>query len=197
VDRYALSALSKKGARRLIIRPANPSDVEAIVKVQVDTWRSTYKGIMSDDFLAALSYERGARAWRNLFADVKPNQFACVAEHVDKEVIGFALGGQERHGDPEYTGELYAIYVLEAFQRRGLGRRLTATVAQNCIDAGLESFLVWVREANPFRGFYETLGGERLRDQQVNIGGAQLVEVAYGWRDARALLGKPTGTCND
>jgi len=181
----------------LIIRPAHQTDAEAIAKVQVDTWRSTYKGILSDDFLAALSYEQRAKAWHNILSDPKPNQFAYVAMQDAKEVIGFAVGGQERTGDTEYTGELYALYVLETFQRQGLGHRLTATLARSCIDAGLGSLLVWVLEGNPCRRFYEALGGERLRDKQINVGGAQLVEIAYGWRDARTLLTNPSGSCND
>ncbi len=51
--------------------------------------------------------------------------------------------------------------------------------------------------ANPCRRFYEALGGERLRDKQINVGGRQLVEIAYGWRDARTLLTNPLGSCND
>jgi len=197
LDRYVLPALSEKGVSVLIIRPAHQTDAEAIAKVQVDTWRSTYKGILSDDFLAALSYEQRAKAWHNILSDPKPNQFAYAAMQDAKEVIGFAVGGQERSGDTEYTGELYALYVLETFQRQGLGHRLTATLARSCIDAGLGSLLVWVLEDNPCRRFYEALGGERLRDKQINVGGAQLVEVAYGWRDARTLLTNPSGSCND
>jgi GNAT superfamily N-acetyltransferase len=197
LDRYVLPALSEKRVSVLIIRPAHQTDAEAIAKVQVDTWRSTYKDIMSDDFLAALSYEQRAKAWHSILSDPKPNQFAYVAMQGAEEVIGFAVGGQERSGDTEYTGELYAIYVLEAFQRQGLGHRLTATLARSCIDAGLGSILVWVLEGNRSRRFYEALGGERLRDKQINVGGRQLVEVAYGWRDARTLLTKPSGSCND
>ena len=76
----------------MIIRPAHQTDAEAIAKVQVDTWRSTYKGIMSDDFLAALSYEQRAKAWHNILSDPKPNQFAYVAMQDAKEVIAFAVG---------------------------------------------------------------------------------------------------------
>src|SRR5206468_189675 len=154
LDRYVLPALSEKGVSVLIIRPAHQTDAEAIAKVQVDTWRSTYKGILSDGFLAALSYEQRAKAWHSILSDPKPNQFAYAAMQDAKEIIGFAVGGQERNGDTEYTGELYALYVLEAFQRQGLGHRLTATLARSCIDAGLGSLLVWVLEGNPCRRFY-------------------------------------------
>ena len=101
--------------------------------------------------------------------------------------------GPERGGAPDYTGELYAIYLLEGYQRHGLGRHLTSTLVQRLVQAGMPSLLLWVLAANPCRGFYEVLGGQRLYDKQVLIGGAPLVEVAYGWRDARALIVEPRG----
>ena len=48
--------------------------------------------------------------------------------------------------------------------------------------------LIWVLAANaPARAFYEALGGRYLREQQIEIGGVALPEVAYGWPDAAAL----------
>ncbi|SRR6266511_2997922 len=177
----------------MIIRAAQPTDAAAIAKVHVDSWRTTYKGIVPDDFLAALSYEQRTHMWRPLLSQSLPTSFVYVAEDPSGQVIGFASGGPERSGDPDYAGELYAIYLLEGYQRHGLGRHLTRTLVQCLIRAGMPSLLLWVLVANPCRGFYEALGGQRLYDKQVLISGAPLVEVAYGWRDARALIGEPLG----
>ena len=38
------------------------------------------------------------------------------------------------------------------------------------------------------RRFYEALGGTVVGEQRIEIGGVTLVEVAYGWPDAGALL---------
>jgi hypothetical protein len=73
-------------------------------------------------------------------------------------------------------------------QRHGLGRRLSATVVQQLIQVGMTSLLVWVLADNPARKFYEALGGRYVYDKRVSIGNARLVEVAYGWRDARLLV---------
>jgi len=172
----------------VIIRPAEVSDARAIAKVQVDTWRTTYQGIMSDEFLAALSYERGETAWQKIFSDPGANRFGYVATDDSETVIGFIHGGPEREEGSEYAGEIYAVYVMEAFQRRGVGRRLTATLAQKLVDAKFLSLLVWVLEKNSFRAFYEMLGGQRLREKQITVGGRDLVEIAYVWRDARVLI---------
>jgi hypothetical protein len=52
----------------------------------------------------------------------------------------------------------------------------------------MTSLLVWVLADNPARKFYEALGGQYVYDKQVSIGNARLVEVAYGWRNARILV---------
>jgi len=48
--------------------------------------------------------------------------------------------------------------------------------------------LVWVLAENPACSFYAALGGQQVYEKTETIGGASLVEVAYGWRDLRALV---------
>jgi len=48
--------------------------------------------------------------------------------------------------------------------------------------------LVWVMAANQYKIFYEALGGRPFAEKEVNIGGANLVEVAYGWRDLGTFI---------
>ena len=38
------------------IRAAKPADAGSLARVHVDSWRSTYTGILPDEFLAGLSY---------------------------------------------------------------------------------------------------------------------------------------------
>ena len=97
----------------MILRAAHPTDAAAIAKVHINSWRTTYKGIVPDDFLATLSYEQRTPWWRNILLQPAPTSFVYVAEDPHGQVIGFASGGPERGGDPDYAGELYAIYLLE------------------------------------------------------------------------------------
>ena len=98
------------------------------------------------------------------------------------DVVGFASGGRERAGETGYAGELYAIYLLEASQRRGYGRELVRAVVGGLREMGLDDMIVWVLGANrPARDFYERLGGVYVRSQPITIGSATLEEVSYGW----------------
>jgi hypothetical protein len=47
----------------MIVRDATYEDVPAIARVHVDTWRTTYQGIVPDEHLAKLSYQKRAEAW--------------------------------------------------------------------------------------------------------------------------------------
>ncbi|MCK6462069.1 MAG: GNAT family N-acetyltransferase [Planctomycetes bacterium] len=100
-------------------------------------------------------------------------------------IAGFSAGGPQRHGDPEFPGEVWSIYVRRAYQGKGHGRRLMAETARRLLVAGLPGLIVWTQGVNaPARGFYERLGGRYVRSRPAS--GIEI--VGYGWRDARTLL---------
>ena len=88
----------------------------------------------------------------------------------------------ERKSDPDYTGELYAIYVLDKFQRQGAGTLLLRAVVARLVEIGIESMKVWVLTDNPAQAFYERLGGVVVGQTTIKIAGIDLGEVAYGWK---------------
>lgn len=166
----------------MIVRDANHNDVPAIARVNVGTWRTTYRGIVPDEHLANLSYERRANSWYQILNHApEDGNFTYVAEDEFGEIIGFANGGAERTGDPIYKGELTAIYILQTSQGKGIGRCLAQAVAERLGCSGINSMLVWVLVDNPACQFYAALGGKRVREKELEIGGKSLIEVAYGW----------------
>lgn len=174
----------------MAIRSAVPVDAHGIAHVQVATWRTAYRGILPDDVLAGLSVERREQSWRERAEHLGEGRSLWVAEDDDR-IVGFACGGPEQSGDPDFAGELYAIYVLEEYQGRGIGRRLTRSVGEALLAAGIHTMLVWVLAANGIgRRFYEALGGRAVHEQQQEIGGTAYPEVAYGWADLGALVAR-------
>jgi hypothetical protein len=104
----------------MIVREAHSADAPAIGQVQVDSWRTTYAGIVPADYLASLSYEQQGQVWERHISTLSSAAAMHVAEAVTGEVVGFAHSGPERSSHKIYTGELYAIYLLAAYQRQGL-----------------------------------------------------------------------------
>jgi GNAT superfamily N-acetyltransferase len=170
------------------IRPATVQDATAMAHVHVESWRTTYKGIVPADFLARLSYAQREQFWRQVLTDPGSRTVVYVAEDEHGQVVGCASGGPERSEDPVYTGELYAIYLLAQYQRQGIGRQLVITLANRLLQDGMTALQLWVLAENPARQFYERLGGRLVYEKTVTIGGVPLLEVAYGWQDAQRLI---------
>ena len=105
-----------------------------------------------------------------------------MAELPSGRIVGFASGGR-RQGPTyaDYAGELYTLYLLHEHQRTGIGRYLFGSVARGLAEGGTCYLLAWVLARNPSRRYYEAVGGKLLGSQEVEIGGAGLEEVAYGW----------------
>ena len=170
------------------IRAATEADIPSLARVHVDSWRSTYAGIVPDEYLSDLSYRDRESFWEAVLTTARPGISNFVAETPSGDVVGMAGGGPERSGSETYHGELYLVYLLAEYQRRGLGRRLVSAVAGKLLADGTDSMMVGVLEDNrPACRFYQTLGGERVDRRTVSIGGSDLVEVFYGWRDITML----------
>src|SRR5512142_1389502 len=52
-----------RGSSMATIRPATPEDAEGIARVHIETWRTTYRGLMPDSVLDNLSIEKQADRW--------------------------------------------------------------------------------------------------------------------------------------
>jgi ribosomal protein S18 acetylase RimI-like enzyme len=162
-----------------MIRAASGSDAPAIARVHVASWRSTYRTLLPDEFLDSLSEASYVDRWRRLIDDGS-NRVYVVED--GGALVGFASCGRERAGEDAYSGELYAIYVLDGYQRRGHGRELVRAAVAGLRELGLEDMIIWVlRDNRPARLFYERLGGAYVRSQPITIGSVTLEEVSYGW----------------
>ena len=164
-----------------MVRPAVLDDAAAIARVHVASWRTTYQGLLPDDFLSSLSEESYSDRWRRVIGDGQSRVF--VVDDEDQEIVGFASCGRERAGETGFAGELYAIYILDRARRHGHGRELVRAAASALREMKLADMIVWVlRDNSAARHFYERLGGAYVRSQPITLGTTTLEEVSYGWR---------------
>ncbi len=166
------------------IRDAGSEDGLAIARVQVTSWRETYTGIVPRGYLDQLEVEeRGAR-WTERVLDAA--NVILVAED-ELGVFGFAAGGATIHPVEGYDSELVGLYLLRSHHREGMGRALVRSFAARVALRGFRSMVVWALRENPACGFYERMGGVRVAEKTIDVGGAELPEVAFGWKDLGAL----------
>ena len=167
------------------IRQATLEDAAGIARVHVESWRTTYPGIMPQEHLDALSVTDRERTWTEILsADGLAKATVYVAEMDGGEVVGFVSGGKERAGDPDYRSEVYGLYLLQSQQGKGLGRRLVQTFARRMSQDGHRTLLIWVNVHNPARRFYEASGGVHARTGQREIKGVTYDDAGYGWDEA-------------
>lgn len=173
------------------LRRAGPEDAELLARLDARTWREAYWGALPD--AVGLASTRDERAWATIL------QRARRAEGRDQTILLAELGGRmagfvwagppRREGRRELEGEIYMLYVLDAAQRRGVGRALMAGAARAQVQRGLFGLSLWVvAENGPARAFYEALGGLRAGESVQNVASVSVPVVCYRWPDAWKLF---------
>lgn len=172
------------------IRAAEIGDAPAIAHVHVNSWRTTYPGLMPAEILKNLSVERRENYWRNVLSQTNASEFVYVADVEGVGVVGFASGGPERSQHEVYKGELYAIYLLQEHQSKGIGRGLFDAVVKHLAAQGHDSMMLWVLKDNPAMQFYAAMGGVQLGEKNERLNDEVLTEFSYGWDDIGALASR-------
>ena len=170
-----------------VVRPASAQDAEAIAHVHRESWRTTYSGILPLDVISRHAGHKSAADWRHRLVQPAPEAATWVAGR-GSALVGFASCGPARHRLEGLEAEIYALYVLQAEQRRGVGRALVRACARHFVRHGHFGFYLWVLKANRARLFYESLGGREIGAKTERLGLHSFAEVAYGWHDVAALV---------
>ncbi|UCC19047.1 MAG: GNAT family N-acetyltransferase [Promethearchaeota archaeon] len=169
-------------------RKANPSDSPDIAKILVDTWKSTYSDLVSEEVLNKRNYEYVEPRWRERIDNLTEKDIIFVAEKEDKEIIGMTWGRTEKYNVAEYLteidkyeGELLAIYVLKDYQQQYIGKTLVSRVVEFLLNHNVRSMIVWVFKDNPAKEFYRKLGAKYIGDRFLELDGEKYLESVYGW----------------
>ena len=161
----------------MTVRLASVDDADVIGRIQVETWRAAYTGLMPDEAIAGFDVESRQRLWREWFDQPWPGSVVFVAEH-DGLVVGFANSGLCR--EEEGAGELYAIYVLPTFWGTGAGRALIKRTEEWMRSSGFEEGILWVMEGNErAERFYRAAGWELDGRKVDQFQGATVSELRY------------------
>jgi GNAT superfamily N-acetyltransferase len=167
----------------MMVRGGTEADLPRIAEILVETWRSTFRGKLSDSFLDGMSVEHQEGRHRSRMAH--PSSVYRVAL-IGDTIAGFGSGGPDRIKQDPCDAEIYALYVEEAHQRLGGGRALFDSLVRSLFGRGHRSLRVWVLRMNPAIAFYERLGGLQDRTSAIDLGGEQVEQVSLVWRDLSA-----------
>ncbi|GAA1838893.1 GNAT family N-acetyltransferase [Pseudonocardia ailaonensis] len=118
------------------VRTARAGDAGAIARVQVESWRAAYRGLIADDVLDGLSVEDRTAVWAGALA--APAAHLDVTE-VGGEVVGFVAVS---------PGMLHALYTLPSVWGTGVGLALHDGGVERIRAGGAEGAELSVLEGN-------------------------------------------------
>ena len=168
----------------MVLRPPHNTHPHSMSRIFVKTWRETYLIVIPFGYLLGMSESRQELPFINELNSRHIVSF--VAEDAGR-VVGFITGGVERNKDDVYRGEIYTLYVLKHFQRRGIGGKLVSALATRLNQNGIYSMLVRVLKLNPYRRFYQKINGTYLKTERLPFAGEVMDVEAYGWLDTSLI----------
>lgn len=176
-------------AHDILIRPWLLSDSAAIGQILAQGWKQAYSGFMPDEELGPRIDPEKRRIeiedW--LSTDFDPNRELLLVAECDARVVGF-VGA--RTGDRDglgAAGKIPLLYIASDMQRRGIGRQLLREAAQWLNSTAPGPVVVSAFEQNPFRRFYDAIGGQVAKRIDVKVGAHSWPVVLYLWPSAEAL----------
>lgn len=169
------------------VRKACYEDAAAIADIHVSSWKSTYTDLLEEKDLSNITYENRRALWETVLRIQKEEQLTFVVLNEEK-MVGFISGGPERTKKFNYDGEIYTIYLLDEFQKLGLGTRLLKVFSEGMKELGCQSILVWILKQNPSSRFYERYQANPVGEEVTTIGEGTYQETAYGWKNIDQLL---------
>lgn len=117
---------------QIIIREASVEDADEIARVHTLAWQETYAYAFGVEALAEINQQRRAEGWAKILAGEYEGdgteKVVVVAEAPSQKVFGFASMGRDQDNPTLELRQLYAIYLLQSHQQRGLGRQLLQTI---------------------------------------------------------------------
>ncbi|WP_054707691.1 GNAT family N-acetyltransferase [Bacillus sp. JCM 19041] len=159
------------------IRQAAKKDVRGIAKVHVDSWRTTYKGLIAQSMLDRLTYEKREELWRKNLG--RKENILYVAEEDSGNIIGFADGSVRT--EENKIGDLTSIYLLQECQGLGVGKQLLERVFSGLKEQNCEFIYTEVLEGNKSSTFYEACGGQLEERKIIKLAGDELGLLIYKW----------------
>lgn len=133
------------------VRRATPDDLPGVLDVFLGCWRESYRGILSDQAIAAMTDDRAEALWRRVLAS---SEGAVLVAERDGEVLGltrYAVAGTE--------GAVHSLYVAPRAHGGGIGKALLDAATDALRSSETTAAALWVFAANaPSIAFYTARG---------------------------------------
>jgi GNAT superfamily N-acetyltransferase len=171
------------------LREATQLDAAAIAHLHAESWRSAYRGMLSDDYLDNRAHSERATLWQSRFSEIASKPFFAILAEAGAQLAGFACVFPREH--PTFGSFLDNLHVVPQSIGQGIGRQLLSEVARRLIAEKIPGGLyLWVIEKNSrARRFYAHAGGAEIERVELAMpDGSRLPEMRCYWADPARLV---------
>jgi L-amino acid N-acyltransferase YncA len=141
------------------VRRAVDADVDALVRIQSDTWRSAYAELVPAAAIAELTGSAARAAWQAAVAAGDGYHVFVASE--GEWTVGFCAAAHYGGADGAEIAEVSTLLVEPRWGRRGHGGRLLAAAVEALRGHGATMGWAWVPESDAAsRAFYGHAGWE-------------------------------------
>jgi len=151
------------------IRPLTEEDRQGKARVHYESWLKTYNHIAVNDYLENLDKAQ-------FIQKSSLHNLPTLVATVNHEIVGFITYGKTKiESDSDDWSEIYALYLLEAYQKHMIGYALT----QRALELSYpDNVTLWVVEENTQAiQFYEQIGFKKTSQKQPTFFGKTYQEV--------------------
>ena len=171
-------------SNRMNIIEAAPEHLDQIADIYVNSWKTTYAGLLSQAFLDRLDHAYGLEHWTGYQNET---QHILVSLAEDETVAGFAAFKPDEH----LEGCIYldSLHVRADRQGQGIGTALIKAAAALAQAAGYVSMSISIVRGNDRAGdLYRKLGARHVRYFTDHFAEAESRSEELLWDDIRVLL---------
>ena len=164
--------------KNILIRNVIEKDIPNVADIQVNGWKRAYKGIIDDAILNAMNKEEKIESFK---MNYQKNGF-IVAE-LENKVVGFCRYIDNNEFTPDMQDidcEITALYVKPNLKYNGIGTKLFQFVTNEFKSKNKTTMILWcLKDNEPSKKFYTKMGGEIIKEREIEIGEKSYCEVGF------------------
>lgn len=162
----------------LTIRRASMMDAAEMSRIHALSWKSAYRGIVSQAYLDGIKTDYWVSTFHKWFAQ---QVFVADIMFLDDRAVGCVTYGESRDILFPGWGEIVSLYLLPDHYRRGYGQKLLAHALERLKADGYRSCYLWVLAGNAnARSFYEKNGFAWTGEEgEIEIMDEKLADLRY------------------
>ena len=145
------------------IRKANSLDANDIIKINIESWKNTYKNIFPDEFLNNLDskYEETVEKCVNTIDEY-------IVATIDGNIVGFARYGKNKKDFNDEYSEVFALYVDKDYRCNNIGKQLLK-YAFDDLKNNYKYCLISTIVENRANSFYVRNNGKRIGESDFKL----------------------------